>query len=225
MNLNINSNEKRNFRNSNNSRNKITIMPGNNKLGKIPNISLPPDKTCLFNCNFCYARKFYQWPNVKLAWDKNYNFYISGEKYFDEIDLFLKKRKNKINLFRFHVGGDIIDNEYLIGMLELAKNNPEINFCTYTKKVDLIINCKVNIPSNFVLILSTHPDNYYPEIKNFRKSWIIGLNSNIYDEIISEKIRNKEAIVCPAFRKEIKCEKCKICYRNNIKKDIVFKLH
>ena len=59
----------------------MAISRGNSKLGKVPNISLPPVKSC-GNCKQCapdcYALKSYkQYKNVRASWDYNFDLYKS----------------------------------------------------------------------------------------------------------------------------------------------------
>jgi hypothetical protein len=203
----------------------LRIIRGNSKLGKIPNISLPPGKTCIAECSFCYARKFYKWKNVKKVWDLNYDLYLNDpERYFSDIFKYINYHNSK--RFRFHVGGDIIDQNYLLNMIDLAKKSSKTIFTVYTKKFDLIENLK-ETPSNLIILLSASPNHLPSECltKNFRQAWITGLNDSNYNLILQQK---ENLILCPAYKDnniKITCEKCKMCYDLNNKKDIVFKLH
>lgn len=202
----------------------IAIAKGNSKLGKIPNISLPPGITCQMRCKFCYALKFYKWKSVRKAWDKNYEFYSKYPGiYFLEIEKFLNKYKPI--LFRYHVGGDIVDFIYFEQMVEMARKHRSINFTVYTKKFDLLESYLQTdtIPDNLIVLLSTAP-NYFPDknLNTFRKTWITGLNDPEYDKLIPN-----DAFMCPSgvSSNTIHCDKCKVCYSKRDKRDVIFKLH
>lgn len=144
---------------------KIHISSGNNKLGSIMNISLPPIVTC-HNCKncmqYCYAVRSYWRPNVQAAWNENYLLYLEDpEKYFNDISKAVKTQR----FFRWHVSGDIIDNDYFIGMIQVANENPKCEFLAFTKAYE-IVNAAIDngavIPSNLHLLFSAAPGNDMP---------------------------------------------------------------
>ncbi len=119
---------------------KVSISPGNRKLGNIPSVSLPPVLTCEKNppCHdLCYARKYYErgiFKATQQSWDNNLEFYTSdADGYFSQITDFLLHNKN-LRLFRWHVSGDIVDMDYFKGMILVAKYNPSIDFLAYTRR-------------------------------------------------------------------------------------------
>ena len=84
---------------------KVHISNQNTKIGHIPNLSLPPKKSCP-NCKFCdqkelglkcYAVKAYvQYPNVRTAWEEN--FYMAKKwpvAFSNEIIQYLSQTKKK----------------------------------------------------------------------------------------------------------------------------------
>lgn len=151
----------------------IHISSGNIKLGKIPNISLPPILTCEKNipCSKegCYALKIYKLrPIVRNAWDENYKFYINNSnEYFKKISLYIKSKRKTPERFRWHVSGDIIDNDYLDGIKEVCFENKETNFLIFTKK-KLDYNL---IPNNLTIRFSNWP-NYYNDSNLSLSSWV-----------------------------------------------------
>lgn len=92
----------------------VKISRGNSKLGKIPNINLPPVVTCEKGVpcanKECYALKaFKQYKNVRDAWGHNLKVYLENSThYFESIINQLKKIKNVFR-FRWHSSGDIVD--------------------------------------------------------------------------------------------------------------------
>ena len=195
----------------------ISISLGNSKLGKIPNISLPPVLTCVKNipCSIegCYALKFYKmYPSVRNAWDKNLNFFQKNPgDYFVQINNFLKKKNPR--LFRWHVGGDIISQTYLDGMKQIATFNPKINFLAYTKNFNLDY---LSLPNNLNIIVSMWPGIPIPiHLQNILIfSWM--------DDGRDTRIPNVDKFICSTD-----CKTCKICWitSNHKYKNIIFKKH
>ena len=136
----------------------VHISEGNRKLGRIPNISLPPIITCESNppCAFkCYARKAYDGYGrnaVKPAWDANLAaFRGNWLNYFMEIVGYMQRRPKK-TWFRWHVGGDIPNEEYLNGMCLVGSLLPNVRFLAYTRR-PWAYQAK-DLPSNLAIIRS-----------------------------------------------------------------------
>lgn len=150
----------------------IHISEGNSKLGKIPNISLPPGKSCIINApclrDGCYARKFYRlYPSCKQAWDENLKYYQeSPADYFKEIGEYIQKKKPRF--FRWHVAGDIPDVDYLSRMRSIALSFPGTNFLCFTKRYSYDFS---NLPDNLTVLLSTWPTSPVP-VTELPKTWL-----------------------------------------------------
>jgi hypothetical protein len=137
----------------------VHITRGNKKLGKhVANISLPPVVTCprgvpCTNSN-CYAHKAWrQYPNVRQAWGENLAEYVMNPKgYFASIQRWLWRHKP--SRFRWHVAGDIPNQEYLDGMIMIAKLNRLTRFLCFTKRYELEYK---GIPSNLSIFISAWP--------------------------------------------------------------------
>lgn len=135
----------------------VKISNGNSKMGLIKSVSLPPVVTCRNNApciKNCYARRLQRYPNVKNAYNSNLELYIKDiEKYFDDI----KKAAISQRFFRWHVAGDIVDDNYFYGMVEVANECKDTNFLCFTKKYE-IVNRYVanfgNIPKNLIIVFS-----------------------------------------------------------------------
>lgn len=151
----------------------LHISPGNTKLGKIVNISLPPVVTCPSNVpcanDGCYAKRIYRLrKRVKKAWDDNLNVFKSNSfYYFNGINAYLKRRRNKVTNFRWHTSGDILNQEYYDGMEYVAYENPNVNFLAFTKNKK--INFSINKPKNLIIRFSNW--------KNYLNTTNIQLNS------------------------------------------------
>ncbi len=184
----------------------IYITNSNTKIGNTGNISLPPIKTCFdFPCHQeCYAVKFYKMTNVKKSWDTNLAQLKENRRiYFELIRRYLLKKR--VRYFRWHVSGDIIDQDYLERMKILAYHYYFTNFLVYTKGYHLDFN---NTPGNLSIILSVWPGVDVPK-KNLPLAFIK----------TKEETRIFNAIDCPG-----QCEECRICW--NIKdKNIALEKH
>lgn len=174
---------------------RIHISEGNMKLGKVPNISLPPVVTCRDKVpcrNRCYARKAYRlYPNVKKNWDENLEFYRwDSDRYFGEIRIWLSK--NNPEYFRWHVAGDCPDGRYLVEVLEIAQDFFDTQFMMFTKRWDLLKNG--TLPENLAIILSMWPRLKNPEELDFPRAWLS-----------TDKRKPAHYFKCPG--------KCDVCYR------------
>ena len=192
----------------------VTISDGNIKMGSIPSISLPPIVTCNKKApctkSGCYALKSFRiYPSVRQAYNKNLDtFKRSPKEYFNAIDAWLKIKGPSI--FRFHVAGDIPNLTYLSGMIQIAKNNPEIKFLAFSKRYD-IITAAAYIPENLSIIASAWTGLEMPK-HSFPIAW---LNDGIENRI------PKDAIECHG-----NCETCGMCWElKTIKRDVYFNKH
>lgn len=139
------------------------ISGGNIKLDGIKNVSLPPVVACGVNCKeckyFCYAIKSYnRLPNVRTAWAANYNLYLNDpKKYFDSITRGTALER----VFRWHVSGDIVDHNYLLGMIDVALKNNKCEYLAFTKNYSVVnnaIDAGIIIPNNLHIIFSASPN-------------------------------------------------------------------
>jgi hypothetical protein len=148
----------------------VYISAGNRKTGfSVPSVSLIPVADC-GNCSAC-GRLCYDLRN-----DCIYNGVTSTrarnsaiartqlDRYFFEI----KKACKAFRFFRWHIGGDILNAAYLLGMIETALACPHCTFLAFTKRFDLVNEYVANggeIPANLQLIFSAWPgmalDNPY----------------------------------------------------------------
>lgn len=139
-------------------KNKISISPGNAKMGAIPSVSLPPVITCPKNApciKKCYAAKLCRiYPSVKNAYQKNYDILINNEtEYWYQVMQAAKMTK----YFRYHVSGDIIDYSYFNMMVSLAEIIPGTMFLAFTKRYEIInnyIDLFGKLPPNLKIIFS-----------------------------------------------------------------------
>lgn len=143
----------------------ISVSEGNSKIGRTMNVSLAPVITC-GNCKeckyFCYdVKACCQYDNVRKARAKNTAiFQFSRDEFFRQVwEKMSHKRTNKY--LRFHVPGEIVDNDHLEWFIKTARRFPDFRIWTYTKMYH-IVNEYVRthggdrscIPENLVIMFS-----------------------------------------------------------------------
>lgn len=145
---------------------KVSISPGNTKMGAVPSVSLPPIVTCAAGCTCakkCYAAKLCRLrASVRNAYQRNLDILTHDPTaYWLQVETAIATSR----YFRFHVSGDIVNTEYLQRMNSLAKKYPSCEILCFTKKYDLVNDFipANGIPENFHLILSEWPGM---ELKN-----------------------------------------------------------
>ena len=144
-----------------NKQNKISISPGNAKMGFIPSVSLPPIRTCAYGCkcaNKCYAAKLCRiYPSVRKAYERNLDILLNDDiSYWYQVNQAVKMSA----YFRFHVSGDIVDYHYFNCMVSIAEQNPNTTILAFTKQYEIINNYMDifgRIPDNLKIIFSEWP--------------------------------------------------------------------
>lgn len=214
----------------------ISLAKGNSKLGKgvFAFNLLPGDKpistkdkgqltnvpgTCRGCCDgcekYCYAvndtRRYHNTVIPSVA--KNtliMRHDMDGT--FKQLRENLKKKKAKV--LRYHSSGEIESYDYLLHMVKLAVDMPEVRFYFYTKRFEFMERYLKEcgpLPDNLVCNISEWKDN----TKGYD---LEGLNRFIYDDGTDETLKNVPH--CPAVNKKgrktgITCDQCKLCFRAN----------
>ncbi|MBO7509944.1 MAG: hypothetical protein J6T35_02065 [Bacteroidales bacterium] len=138
---------------------RVKFSYGNRKTGAlVPSVSLIPVADC-GNCKVC-ARGCYDVRNVcfqktvqKSRANNSAIYHENPQKYFGEI----LKAVKFLRFFRWHVGGDIENFQYLDAMVFIAEKTPNCEFLAFTKMYDLVNNYIKNIrplPKNLRIIFS-----------------------------------------------------------------------
>lgn len=188
------------------------ISNGNMKLGRnLMNVSQVPCATCNPDApcrKTCYAMKAWkQYPNVRKAWTEN------TEQAKNDRDGFFNSINERISqknpaYFRWHVAGDILDQDYLERMKDTARKNPNTNFLAFTKKHNLDFS---DCPNNLQIVKSMWV-KWGDATINGPKAWMDNGEENRIPE---------NAIECPG-----KCNDCKVCWNlDSLQRDVVFKAH
>ncbi len=160
----------------------VSLRPGNSKLGRVLNVSLPPGISCRANApcykEGCYARKFYDRRAIcENAWNRNWEAATSHmSDYFEFIRAMISLKQPA--LFRWHVSGDIPSESYLTGMMGVAKTCPNTKFLCFTKQYELISEQPWSAhpeheAKNLRIVLSMWPGLALPrDMHSFPKAWM-----------------------------------------------------
>jgi hypothetical protein len=199
-------------------RDHTTISDKNSKLGKIPNVSLPPIVSCKQGvpcAKDCYAIKsFRQYEPVRIAWNSNLEFYKANPvKYFSDISDHINAKRKTPRFFRWHVSGDIVDEQYFIGMCTTAINCPDTIFLAFTKQYEIVNQFDVElVPDNLTIVFSAWPNLDMDNPHDYPVAWF---NDGTDDRIPTDHIE------CPGL-----CDSCGMCFQiRKIGKDVVFHKH
>lgn len=231
---------------------KISIK--GSKVGDIANFSLPPVQTCnkAAPCitDGCYAVKAYGlYPGTRVAQDINLALLNAGK--FDQLikelttaikSTFKKtvgqiKEGEKIQYFRFHVSGDVFSDEYFKAMCQVAKNNPDVGFWTYTKQYDILLRNMEQIPDNFSVLVSCwgefRPKAFGSKYAVLEEKFPLAYLDDGSEETkkyIDTKDGKGEPFICPCTdysESEVHCNKCLKCYKTKdiMISNLIFKKH
>jgi len=185
------------------------LQAGNKKLSSdILIFNLPPIVSCP-NCKecrkSCYAVKAYrQYPNVKIAWDKNYNLAKNNISELKRM-IISELKSTKKSTVRIHSSGDFFSHEYIAMWNDVIQLFPGKQFYSYTKVRNAMVlnnNNNCNMISSFI-----HNKLNYGPI-----------------EYCMELRKQYKTIICPAgLKKGIVCGKdCDYCITKN---NVVFVQH
>lgn len=209
----------------------VHIQDGNRKLGKgIYTINLlagdepltKKDGTQLTNISGtcggccdkckdnCYAIKTQLFRNNNIpSWADNTILATQEpDTFFKEIQQFLDR--SMVAAVRFHSFGEIPSFKYLLYMVKLAKENPNVSFYTYTKRFEWVedyLDAYKEFPSNLVVNMSIWHKNYNNPYN---------LPEFIYDDGSEEDVSKLPH--CPAVDRNghetgVTCSKCKRCLK------------
>ena len=140
---------------------KVCISSGNTKMGSIQSVSLPPIITCREGCacaKKCYAAKLARLrSNVRESYQRNLRILQNDpDGYWMQVRAAVATSK----YFRFHVSGDIVNEEYLRNMIEIANTYKTTEILCFTKQFEIVngfLDAGGEIPANLHLIFSAWP--------------------------------------------------------------------
>jgi hypothetical protein len=158
-------------------------------------------------------KAFRQYPSTRAAWNHNTDQYRKDPKgYFDSIiDQLSTYNGNK---FRWHVAGDIPDQQYWLGVKRVARAHPAIYFLIYTKNYSLIFG---QMPRNLRLVISAWPGKHLRKgLSRYPIAWLS--NDARLD---SAEFSGRKHYACSD-----KCDSCEqSCFNGDNSFDVVFNLH
>jgi hypothetical protein len=168
----------------------------------------------------CYAWKMYfgtmyMYKNIRQAWDRNLRIYNEDPgEYFDQVLSFLKTLNGKPEderYFRWHVGGDVPDKTYLLGLLTVCKLTPWVKHTLYTKRYEWFASCVNAIPTNLNVCISGWPGVDIPPQaqEDFQTFWL-------YNPQDPDPRIPFGTMECPGS-----CPECRACWESSIRNILV----
>ena len=187
-----------------------TISDGNTKVADCPNVSLMPILSCpdgipcAGDCYDCKSTR--RFPSVRQARMRNWELVQRDpDSYFAGIREYLDHYAPRY--FRWHVGGDIPDQDYYREMCQIAREHPKTHFLAFTKNHALDFRGR---PSNLNIVLSMWP-NWGNSRKRMPRAWM---------QDGSEDRIPEGAIQCSGS-----CEFCGVCWHLKAGQDVYFLKH
>ena len=203
-----------------NKSNEVHLSTSNRKTGGCCNDLAFPTCACREDapCKHggCYCMKGTQQMSAVLAaYTRNLRLYNTDPQDFWEQVAF-KVKHNPLPLFRFFDAGDVPDYDFFCGMVELARQFPDIKFMSFTKKYSIVnkwLTENGDLPDNLNIIFSAWHIGWKVENP-------FGLPVAYVD--FKDKTLNpefpKEITSCPNQKdKTITCSSCRKCWDKKIK--------
>lgn len=164
----------------------------------------------------------YRFPSVQQSHRENFLAYIeSPSHYFECISKYLDKHQN-VNYFRYHSAGDIVDKEYLKGMIEVAKTHQNVNFLAYTKKFEIVneyLDKGYKLPKNLKILLSNWDKNFIVDNRHKLPTTFVDFKDKEKNPVLPE-VKGKTARICAGS-----CEECRMCWHLRSGQSIIFNQH
>ena len=202
-----------------NKSNEVHLSTSNRKTGGCCNDLAFPTCTCREDapCKHggCYCMKgTQQMSSVLAAYTRNLRLYNTDPQDFWEQVAF-KVKHNPLPLFRFFDAGDVPDYDFFCGMVELARQFPDIKFMSFTKKYSIVnkwLTENGDLPDNLNIIFS---------------AWHIGWKVENPFGLPVAYVDFKDTTLNPEFPKEITscpnqkdktitCSSCRKCWDKKI---------
>jgi len=180
----------------------VKLSFGNRKTGAlVPSVSTIPIVDC-GNCKVC-SKGCYDikhvciYPNVQISRANNSAILQQDRKrFFAEIEAQVRFYA----FFRWHVGGDIKDLDYLDNVVRIARNIPTCQFLIFTKMYDLVnnyISSNGELPNNLHLIFSDWRN------AEFDNPFNLPISSPIWEDGTKGAHTTNKTFLCSGY-----CEEC-----------------
>ena len=149
---------------------KVSISKGNNKMGAIPSVSLPPVITCPKGAPCaakCYAAKLCRiYPSVKAAYQNNLDILNENwNEYWQQV----RAAVGMARFFRFHVSGDIPNAAYFKEMVITAIQNPHTQILAFTKQYDIV--------NHYIDVFGALPENLRIIFSRWDSAWNVHIHN------------------------------------------------
>ena len=138
----------------------VSISGKNSKMGEVASVSTLPYLTCPARCKGtcageCYAAKIANLrKSVLISYSRNTALAIlKPDLYWQGIRYAMAGRR----FFRFHVSGDIMNEQYFAEMVESCRQNPHCQVLAFTKRFEIVnawISENGSLPENMHLLFS-----------------------------------------------------------------------
>ena len=139
---------------------RVRISNANSKMGAVASVSTLPFITCPGCCRDtcgakCYAAKLANFrPSVLESYAINTALaMLRPELYWQQVNAAIFA----VRFFRFHVSGDIMNDDYFAHMIDAARNNPHTEILCFTKRFAVVNKYLDNggeIPANLHILFS-----------------------------------------------------------------------
>lgn len=198
----------------------FNLMPGNKPIstkdkGQLTNVWGTCSGCCDGCQNYCYAVRDTRRHHNAVIPSVGKNTVIMRhdmDKGFKQIKEALIKNKAKV--LRLHSSGEIMNYDYLLHMVKLAVEMPDVLFYFYTKRfafMEQYLNECGSLPDNLVCNISEWKGN----TEGYQ---LDGLNKFVYDDGTDPTIA--KLAHCPAVDKKgkktgVTCSQCQRCFSGN----------
>lgn len=199
----------------------MKITNGNSKLGiSIPSINLPAGITCRTDApcfRECYAKHGrFLYKKIKTCYKANLDHYMQdGDGYFDDIISQLNTPLIIYKYVRWHSSGDIVDYDYLLGMIRVAKKCKQVNFLCFTKKYNLV--------NKYISECGEMPKNLHIVFSGWDKTWQVDNPYNLPIALVRFKNDDRDFSKC--IQCTGKCYECVSCWKLKKGQTVVFNKH
>ena len=198
----------------------FVISPGNTKLGKILNISIPPGETCPGQTGacaaVCYASKYMRvFKSTAKAYGENLDAILTEDW---QAVIIRKLAKSQPKLFRIHVAGDFFSPSYIQAWRKIIGMFPNTEFLAYTRswrigRLRRELETLRTLP-NLQLFASCDSDAHDAP-RAWRKAH---MGQPAYQT-------EGKTVLCPGYGpSEPTCDKCKLCFAS-LKTSVYFPIH
>ena len=215
---------------------------GNRKLGpSIFNINLPPVITCnpkapcFKECYGKIGQRNFRFKNtINRMYENLFAFCQDPDRFFADI-----ASQTRLSLYcRWFGDGDMPNTRFLQGMVDVAKQNPNCKYLTFTKQYPIVNQYVANggkIPKNLRIVFSCWGDWVPENPYHFPMAWVefptCNKNSTktkpskLKLELWNHNKEVNKQIPKSCFECPHQCDTCLHCWKMSKRQHVVFKFH